>query len=68
LKDKTVIFIFIIATTGLLAWAGIGPWVSQWVAVSGHKYRFLIDEAESYRHQKMKERSEYVPLANVAEQ
>ena len=33
-KDEAVVFIFIIATVGLLVWAAVKPWVSKWVDVS----------------------------------
>ncbi|KAK5680483.1 hypothetical protein LTS10_007412 [Elasticomyces elasticus] len=29
-KDQAIVFIFIIATGGLLAWAAIRPWVQKW--------------------------------------
>lgn len=29
-KDQAVVFIFIIATVGLLVYAGIEPWVGRW--------------------------------------
>lgn len=32
-KDEAVVFIFIFATVGLLAWAAIKPWVGKWVEV-----------------------------------
>lgn len=33
-KDQAVVFIFIIATVGLLGYAIVRPWVSKWVDVS----------------------------------
>ncbi|KAF2761066.1 hypothetical protein EJ05DRAFT_473627 [Pseudovirgaria hyperparasitica] len=30
-KDQAVVFIFIIATAGLLAYAAIRPWIDKWV-------------------------------------
>lgn len=33
-KDEAVVFIFIIATAGLLGWAAIKPWVGGWIEVS----------------------------------
>lgn len=32
-KDKAVVFIFIIATSGLLLWAAVRPWAEKWIAV-----------------------------------
>ena len=29
-KDEAVIFVFIFATVGLLAWAAVKPWVLRW--------------------------------------
>ena len=33
-KDEAVVYIFIVATAGLLTWAAIKPWVGRWVEVS----------------------------------
>lgn len=33
-KDEAVVFIFIVATAGLLGWAAVKPWVGKWVEVS----------------------------------
>lgn len=33
-KDEAVVYIFIVATAGLLLWAAIKPWVGRWVEVS----------------------------------
>ena len=33
-KDEAVVFIFIFATSGLLIWAAVKPWVGKWVDVS----------------------------------
>ncbi|KAL8715180.1 MAG: hypothetical protein Q9220_001138 [cf. Caloplaca sp. 1 TL-2023] len=30
-KDEAVVFIFIIATAGLLGWAAVKPWVEKWI-------------------------------------
>ncbi|KAN0080572.1 hypothetical protein V8E54_003776 [Elaphomyces granulatus] len=32
-KDQAVVFIFIIATGGLLVWAALKPWLEKWVEV-----------------------------------
>lgn len=32
-RDEAVVFIFIFATAGLLAWAVVKPWVSKWIEV-----------------------------------
>jgi hypothetical protein len=29
-KDKTVVYVFIVATVGLLVWALVRPWVREW--------------------------------------
>lgn len=34
-KDEAVVFIFIAATTGLLVYAAVRPWVEKWTAVCG---------------------------------
>lgn len=33
-KDEAVVFVFIIATAGLLIYAAVQPWVERWVEVS----------------------------------
>lgn len=33
-KDQAVVFIFIIATVGLLSYAAVRPWIDQWAEVS----------------------------------
>ena len=33
-KDEAVVFIFIVATVGLLGWAAIRPWIARWYEVS----------------------------------
>ena len=33
-KDEAVVYIFIVATAGLLLWAAVKPWVGRWVEVS----------------------------------
>lgn len=33
-KDEAVVIMFILATSGLLAWAVLRPWVQGWVEVS----------------------------------
>lgn len=33
-KDEAVVIMFIVATSGLLAWAVLRPWVQGWVEVS----------------------------------
>jgi hypothetical protein len=33
-KDEAVVFIFIIATAGLLIYAAIRPWFEKWLEVS----------------------------------
>lgn len=36
-KDQAVVWIFILATVGLLSYAAIRPWVEQWAEVCGYK-------------------------------
>lgn len=33
-KDEAVVFIFIFATGGLLAWALLKPWIERYIEVS----------------------------------
>lgn len=33
-KDEVVVFVFIVATAGLLLWAAVKPWMGRWVEVS----------------------------------
>ncbi|EER40316.1 conserved hypothetical protein [Histoplasma capsulatum var. duboisii H88] len=40
-KDKAVVFIFIIATAGLLIWAAIQPWVEKWVLAIKERRSYL---------------------------
>jgi hypothetical protein len=35
-KDEAIVFIFIIATGGLLIWAVFRPWVQKWIEVWIH--------------------------------
>lgn len=37
-KDEAIVFIFIFATSGLLAWALFRPWVQKWLEVSFISY------------------------------
>lgn len=39
MKDEAVVFIFIIATVGLLVYAALKPWVRQWADVSHFVFR-----------------------------
>lgn len=32
-KDQAVVWIFILATVGLLSYAGVRPWIDQWAEV-----------------------------------
>ncbi|MCJ1310769.1 hypothetical protein MMC25_004436 [Agyrium rufum] len=40
-KDQTVVFIFIIATAGLLIWALIGPWAERWIQGTRQKRSYI---------------------------
>ena len=42
-KDQAVVFIFIIATAGLLGWALIKPWVEKWLEVRLRGGPFCLD-------------------------
>lgn len=37
-KDEAIVFIFIFATSGLLAWALFRPWIQKWLEVC---FRFM---------------------------
>lgn len=47
-KDEAVVLIFILATSGLLAWAVLRPWVQGWVEVSSDTDN-KVWEMECYR-------------------
>ena len=38
-KDEAIVFIFIFATSGLLAWALFRPWIQKWLEVC---FRFIV--------------------------
>jgi len=40
-KDKAVVFIFIIATAGLLIWAAIKPWVEKYINAARRQNSYL---------------------------
>ncbi|PGH31349.1 hypothetical protein GX50_05888 [[Emmonsia] crescens] len=40
-KDKAVVFIFIIATAGLLVWAAVKPFVEKWILVVRERRSYL---------------------------
>lgn len=49
-KDEAIVFIFIFATSGLLAWALFRPWVQKWLEVSFHFISYwLIVHADLFR-------------------
>ncbi|KAL7272634.1 hypothetical protein RUND412_004546 [Rhizina undulata] len=37
IKDKTVVFIFIFATVGLLGYALVRPWVAKWIDIARNR-------------------------------
>ena len=39
-KDQAVVFIFIIATAGLLLWAAVKPWVERWIQVGNSRVSY----------------------------
>ena len=41
-KDEAVVFIFIFATAGLLAWAAMKPWIGRWLEVRVSKREITI--------------------------
>ncbi|KAG8626229.1 hypothetical protein KVT40_005174 [Elsinoe batatas] len=47
-KDEAVVFIFIFATAGLLAWAAIRPWAQPWIEsrTSRKDYVAVNDEGQ----------------------
>ncbi|KAL4872171.1 hypothetical protein BDV12DRAFT_151308 [Aspergillus spectabilis] len=47
-KDEAIVFIFIIATGGLLLWAVFRPWVQKWIEAARER-RSYIPVAESPR-------------------
>ncbi|KAE8376205.1 hypothetical protein BDV26DRAFT_266187 [Aspergillus bertholletiae] len=40
-KDEAIVFIFIIATSGLLAWAVIKPWVQKYIEASRERRSYI---------------------------
>ncbi|KAL2003649.1 hypothetical protein VTN02DRAFT_2912 [Thermoascus thermophilus] len=57
-KDEAVVFIFIFATSGLLAWAALRPWVGKWIEVCT---RFLF-KARARRRSEMANSRDLVRL------
>lgn len=70
-KDEAVVFIFIVATVGLLGWAAIRPWVAKWYEVclppSSSKNQVMPPNTvltwRCSRAQKARERRDYIPVA-----
>lgn len=48
-KDEAIVFIFIFATSGLLAWALFRPWVQKWLEVSYSISYWLVVYADLFR-------------------
>lgn len=64
-KDEAVVFIFIVATAGLLTWAAIKPWVGKWVDVSSIcGTSRLGTTADGLTLQSARERRSYIPVSN----
>ncbi|CAF9933665.1 MAG: hypothetical protein HETSPECPRED_008734 [Heterodermia speciosa] len=40
-KDEAVVYIFIVATAGLLSWAAIKPWVGRWVESARERRSYI---------------------------
>ncbi|KAK2770702.1 hypothetical protein FQN53_005370 [Emmonsiellopsis sp. PD_33] len=40
-KDKAVVFIFVIATVGLLIWAAVKPFAEKWIAAARERRSYL---------------------------
>ncbi|KAK2879477.1 hypothetical protein FQN49_000835 [Arthroderma sp. PD_2] len=46
-KDKAVVFIFIIATSSLLAWAAVKPWAEVWIQRFRERRSYLPISSEA---------------------
>jgi putative Mn2+ efflux pump MntP len=62
-KDQAVVFMFILATVGLLTYAVVRPWIDQWKEV-GHIV-FCYCGMVLIMAQKARERSSYIPVRNT---
>ncbi|KAK9547927.1 hypothetical protein V6Z96_007337 [Aspergillus fumigatus] len=40
-KDEAIVFIFIIATSGLLTWAACKPWVEKWLEAARERRSYI---------------------------
>ncbi|KAL8790028.1 MAG: hypothetical protein Q9195_006577 [Heterodermia aff. obscurata] len=40
-KDEAVVYIFIVATAGLLLWAAVKPWVARWVESARERRSYI---------------------------
>jgi hypothetical protein len=60
-KDETVVFIFIFATGGLLAWAACKPWIERYVEVGPEVHDTEISRLIIW--QAARERRSYIPVA-----
>lgn len=61
-KDEAIVFIFIFATSGLLAWAVCRPWVEKWLQV-GFFLRGCVSIMLILACQVARERRQYMPVA-----
>lgn len=77
-KDETVVFIFIIATGGLLVWAAVKPWAEKWIEVCFllfitlplFKITTRVVEQNTndiYQIQAARERRSYIPVTSPTE-
>jgi hypothetical protein len=48
-KDKAVVFIFIIATAGLLIWAAIKPWAEKYINAARERNSYLALPSQEER-------------------
>ncbi|KAF2016118.1 hypothetical protein BU24DRAFT_422455 [Aaosphaeria arxii CBS 175.79] len=46
-KDRTVVFIFIIATVGLLSYAAVRPWIDQWTTRTRERTSYIPVSGQS---------------------
>ncbi|KAF2687304.1 hypothetical protein K458DRAFT_296171 [Lentithecium fluviatile CBS 122367] len=70
-KDQAVVWIFILATVGLLSYAGVRPWIDSWAEVRRHEVLDLETrcrrEVAANMSQRARERRNYIPVSGQAE-
>lgn len=67
-KDQAVVYIFIIATVGLLSYAAIRPWVEQWTEVGLIPVEFMKIIPALTSGQRARQRRSYIPVSGQGEQ